>query len=81
MQGGTKSSSDGREGGFTWLLCLGAGGRELPQGDPCSRCFRAVFDVKTRLVAPKGIIIREAGLTLICRALVNFGSLAPLSFL
>lgn len=35
-------------------------------GTPCSWFFRAVFDVKTRLVAPKGIITREVALMLIC---------------
>lgn len=52
-----------------------------PPGGPCSWRFRAVFDVKTGLVAPKGIIIREVALMLICRTVLNFGSVEPLSSL
>lgn len=77
----TTSGADGRAGRLTRLLGVRAGGGELPRGNPCSWGFGAIFDVKTGLGAPKGIIIREVGLVLICRALLNFSSVAPLSFL
>lgn len=55
-------------------MCPGAGGGKLPQAPLVVGASElAVFDVRTRLVAPKGIITKEVALMLICRTVLNFG--------